>query len=280
MKTTLLTVLTIVFLNANAQTGISNLDFENWANSPFGYAPAGFTGEGLSYEITDPQHGSSYVRITSNATPGIYKKGSLFTNDLTIDGLYVPYTERPVALTGYIRTNIVGEDTVMIFGHMKNSGTHVAGMQRLDITRTITKWQQVTIPFTYYSQDAPDRIQLVFLANKNYFSNKPVGNNGTYLELDNFSLLTTTSISDFSQYGILLSAYPNPASNDFYLDINTDSATALEIYDLNGRLITKQSVSQKTTHVNVAEYTNGIYIYKLLDKENRILKTDKFNVFK
>ncbi|UAB80390.1 T9SS type A sorting domain-containing protein [Marixanthomonas sp. SCSIO 43207] len=69
-----------------------------------------------------------------------------------------------------------------------------------------------------------------------------------------------------------LKIYPNPAKNW----INVKLAQKLEnsilnIYDLNGRLISKQKVNGDTFILNIEDYSSGIYIISLSNKD-RILE--------
>ena len=65
--------------------------------------------------------------------------------------------------------------------------------------------------------------------------------------------------------------YPNPSQNYFY--INTD-ANFIEIYDFSGRIIMSEEI-EKYTRINRDGITDGLYLYRLFNKEKNLTKTGK-----
>ena len=64
-----------------------------------------------------------------------------------------------------------------------------------------------------------------------------------------------------------LSLYPNPTTDMVYLNIQADNFNRQEIsvFDTNGKLLKKQSVSDNHIPINISDFTNGIY-YLTIDK--------------
>jgi hypothetical protein len=69
---------------------------------------------------------------------------------------------------------------------------------------------------------------------------------------------------------------PNPFNNEFAIDydpiaigLENNSAT-LTIYNLIGEKITSQTITQKTTVIDLSNQSNGIYFVTITDGENRI----------
>ncbi len=69
--------------------------------------------------------------------------------------------------------------------------------------------------------------------------------------------------------------YPNPANTTVYVDVNqADKSTKVLIYNLQGQLIHTQAVSSRITPVNIADFTNGLYILKVESEKG--VSTNKF----
>lgn len=69
--------------------------------------------------------------------------------------------------------------------------------------------------------------------------------------------------------------YPNPANTTVYVDVNlADQSTKVLIYNLQGQLLRTQAVSSRITPVNIADFTNGIYILKVESEKG--VSTNKF----
>ena len=77
------------------------------------------------------------------------------------------------------------------------------------------------------------------------------------------------------------SVYPNPATT--VLNINSNQHIAgfnLQVYDVVGRLVISQVLTDSNNAVNVALLANGTYIYRIADKQNEVVTQRKFNVIK
>lgn len=61
-----------------------------------------------------------------------------------------------------------------------------------------------------------------------------------------------------------ISLYPNPAKNILNINLNTlTDNTILSVLDLQGRLISTQSVLDKTTTIDVANLQSGVYVVRI-----------------
>jgi len=66
--------------------------------------------------------------------------------------------------------------------------------------------------------------------------------------------------------------YPNPTKEQFYVSGISDKAD-VEIYDLNGRLISTQHYNHHTKGINVEQLHTGVYVVKI--KEGKQESTKK-----
>ena len=270
-----------------AQSGLTNLSFETYTTLPLiGATPAGFVSTGNTQQTSGAQHLNSFARITSNGQPA--------PNPLTSNGVMVlgsiagtsinggaPYVIQPNAFVGWYKCNIMANDTAFITYDLKKLHVSVVTptcTKLVAIKTTTTAWTQFSLNITY-SGGTPDSAFIVCAANKNWIgTNHPVGTAGTVLDVDNFYFVNLANIKSFEDQTILLGAYPNPATENFNIISKSANAVKVEVYDLSGRLIENQTFNNDAVSINVNNYTAGMYVYKVLDADSRILKTAKFTV--
>ncbi len=70
-----------------------------------------------------------------------------------------------------------------------------------------------------------------------------------------------------------LTVYPNPFNNELTINYESENnATTLTIYNLIGKQIMSQHITQKTTVLNLSSQPNGIYFVTVTDGVNRVSK--------
>ena len=64
-------------------------------------------------------------------------------------------------------------------------------------------------------------------------------------------------------------AYPNPGVNT--LNIRTALKNArVEVYDLNGRLIHSQTLTENVTAIDATDWTEGVYVWKVYTNNKEV----------
>lgn len=272
-----------------SQSGLANLSFENFTSIILlGPTPVGFVSTGTQSITTGAQHLNTFARITSNgmsASNILTGTGAMVlggaTGTVIADG--APYTTKPTAFSGYYKATILTNDSAFIFFDLTNNGSSIITntvVKGLFITANETSWKAFSIPITYTGSLNPDSAFVVAAANKNYAgaSHPAHGTPGTVLDVDNFEFVTSTNIQKFEDYAVLLTAYPNPAADNFNIVSKTKDAAKIEVYDLSGRLVEQKLFEADEISINVNHYAPGVYIYKVFDKTGRALKSEKFTV--
>jgi hypothetical protein len=86
----------------------------------------------------------------------------------------------------------------------------------------------------------------------------------TVLGLDNFNV------------SLELSVYPNPTTDIIYLKVKESSFESLQyqLFDINGRLIENNKISENSTIIQMDTYPEAIYLLKVIDN-NKEVKTFK-----
>ncbi len=200
----LLLALLVAPMASFGQSGVNNLDFENWStNALMNPAPAGFEATHLGSEnTTDPQNGGSALKITTSYnstlgdTLGISAIGSF------VNGFGAPYSKRPDSIGGYIRYNIPAGDTGVIYCQLTKydaptDSTHVVGTAATFLPPgSIGTWTNVKIGFSYDTCLTPDTIQFIMGAEANSIFGIGNSSTGGVLEADNFKLYTPAPTID------------------------------------------------------------------------------------
>ncbi|MGA1226179.1 MAG: T9SS type A sorting domain-containing protein, partial [Tamlana sp.] len=65
--------------------------------------------------------------------------------------------------------------------------------------------------------------------------------------------------------------YPNPVKNGIVY-FKTTQNLDIEIYNVLGKLITKENITQSKNSVNVTNLNKGIYLIKLIYKDGEVTK--------
>jgi hypothetical protein len=82
----------------------------------------------------------------------------------------------------------------------------------------------------------------------------------------------TTGIAQHNISESGLSIYPNPTKNTITISQTESIFIKYEIYDLNGRLISENKINNTSQKVDLSDYTEGMYVVKLIGKEKNVFK--------
>lgn len=78
--------------------------------------------------------------------------------------------------------------------------------------------------------------------------------------------------------------YPNPSSNQFYLEYNLFEVKEARfiIYDIAGKILFENVLQggNRTEEITDLNLANGIYLYKIISSDNNILKQSKLTIIK
>lgn len=78
--------------------------------------------------------------------------------------------------------------------------------------------------------------------------------------------------------GSTLNVYPNPASDMLNFSINYNKAAKVEVMDITGRVIETVNFDMNNASVNVSNYNAGLYLYRVLTNDNKVIKAGKVTV--
>lgn len=80
----------------------------------------------------------------------------------------------------------------------------------------------------------------------------------------------------------MLKFYPNPATTfiNFEFQKNFDRTYNLVIYNFLGKKVVEVSALNTTNQIDLSDFTRGVYIFQLRDKNGRVIESGKFQVSK
>ncbi len=276
-QTILAIALMFIALISKAQS-VSNGNFETWSN-PNGYlVPDGWetlndmTSSESVYTAT--RGGTStdyYLKLTTQdvagmgVMPGIAVSGMLDMGNLSaLSGF--PLTSRPAAFTGewqYMGNSSNDFGLVTVILTKWNSSMNMrdtVGMAMQDLGGMEMAWVNFSIPFTYYSGDAPDSCIITMI------TSGPNPEAGSYLYVDNLSFSGVVAGIENAEITGTFKIFPNPANQDFQIDLSglKSSAQQFEITDLTGSLVlAKQSNNSLLQNISVGELPAGNYLLRI-----------------
>ncbi len=59
-----------------------------------------------------------------------------------------------------------------------------------------------------------------------------------------------------------------------------EEANTIHIADVSGKIIYINKMQNHRSHINTSQFTEGIYLWEIRDKNDKILAQGKFNVVK
>jgi hypothetical protein len=181
-----------------AQT-IPNGGFENWNAASF-ETPTNYNGssnydairKALPFnagKVADPQQGSFAVQLQTVANSSDTMFGYFINGDPTSGAGGIPYSEHPVALTGFYKSNIPAGDTALILVFFKQGGTLVS-MDFGKFTGVNSTYTPFTMTLSIPISANPDSV-IIGAASSNAFTWQGIP--GSMFQLDNISFTGVTS---------------------------------------------------------------------------------------
>jgi hypothetical protein len=119
----------------------------------------------------------------------------------------------------------------------------------------------------------PDTFNVIIMSSSNPdFSSGA----GSILLIDSLAIETNTGIINLNTNVINVDAYPNPASNFVQFKTSkTDNNRKINIYDINGNLLSTNNFNATQTQVNVDYLSAGLYLFRV-SNNNMILNRGAF----
>jgi len=159
--------------------------------------------------------------------------------------------------------------------------TAIIGSGMYVVQRGNDSWVQVAVPVLYADAQVPEKLIVVFLSSD---FNADTIHAGNGLKVDDVSYTYKsggTSIVQPLMSENRMLVYPVPARNEVYFNLRADVKPGdfdLSVYDINGRLISAETLKQAVNTKDVSAWTKGNYIYRLTDRKSHQAEHGKFIV--
>jgi hypothetical protein len=92
------------------------------------------------------------------------------------------------------------------------------------------------------------------------------------------STSVATGISENTAESFNFVVYPNPSNTYVNFVTNSPDARYVSVYDITGKLVEKQTLTDGKIKVDVSSYNKGLYLYTISAGDSRTLKSGKVTV--
>lgn len=88
----------------------------------------------------------------------------------------------------------------------------------------------------------------------------------------NIDLNGTVDTEELNDSSLALHVYPNPASDQLFIELPADQKAQLMVFDPLGRMVYHANVNQMNYTLPVADYPSGVYLLQLTQNNQRFVK--------
>ena len=270
---------------------VPNGGFETWETHALGFeTPVGWDNPNAVLSLfgltpvspsTDAAEGNFSAFLESqllNATdgefviPGVVTLGTFvvdyINSSATLEG-GIPFTDRPLALKGSYKNYPAAGDSTMIVAiftkWMPAKGKRdTIGFGGLFSKETVNTWTSFSIPINFFSEDAPDTMNVNVVS-----SNMIIPNKDSYMYIDALSFEYPAGIND-QDFIVETNVFPNPASDKITFTFEKEVQADLNIYSNDGQLVISTIVEGFNKEVDLNDLASGTYYYALYEKSKKI----------
>ncbi len=298
----LVLLIVIILFNSAYCLAQPNGGFENWepyytSESPVGWQTLNFL---IATFPPNPvsafkasgidKHSGSYalklktIYVSNNPAPDIIDDtvGAVFTGFINISPASYkygfPYFSRPEKLTLWYKYLPVGDDVAgarVLLTKWNGVKTDTIAFGETDIYEN-SFYSLFEMNLTYYSDEIPDTAA-IFLGSSAHQSPARVGST---FYVDDVAFTGWVGVEENAKTTTWVSVYPNPVKENVTFSIQDKEACSIEIIDIYGKRLGQYKLKDSVVNIDAGIWTNGIYLYSILDKKNKTLNKGKFNVIK
>jgi len=275
MKAKLLLVICGMFVLSNAfSQEIENAGFEAWTNgNPDNWDTSNediamFQAVAITADSENPKEGTTALMAKTTATAfftmsgivcnGFYEGPNPVNGEVeTIKG--EPFSYRADALALWYKCLPMPADSAYFGIHFFKAG-ELIGKGEFVQKDTVAEWTLLNIPISWTSEAFPDT--MLILMKSSYGTTNERGNAvaGSTLWVDNLQLQNITGIRPLSEN--IERVYPNPFSNELFIELETESETNISVYDINGRKVFSKQIMY-SGKLNTQFLKKGFYVLEV-----------------
>ncbi len=164
------------------------------------------------------------------------------------------YTSKEIIATGQIQLPFGKFDAFLLKTHYGQYDTTNRKIDDSTWIKEINVWSGTSTNFEWYCNNST-----FMVARVSGWYEYPVGFekiDRMYVQMNNYANLKSLSVSNNEPTQINI--YPNPTSDQFYIETNETDKLTVDLYDVNGRHVFNARVSDKES-INIETLDNGAY---------------------
>lgn len=201
-----------------------------------------------------------------------------------------PWTTRLNSIDFYYKyTPVNGDNGGMIAYMTKWNGTSrdTLATAAYPVVSTVSSFTQASGPFinnpNFAANVLPDSLHVYFLSSARPWVNSASTPNpaqvGSSLWVDE-ATVTTVGLKETYKLGQSISVYPNPATNFINISSGNDEAVSVELFDIAGNKVLSGLFDDKKVRLETASLAEGLYIYSVKNKQEKVISSGKVNITK
>jgi hypothetical protein len=270
---------------------VPNGGFETWKTHDLGFEyPVGWDNPNADLALfgltpvtpsTDAAEGNFSAFLESQflsavginfVIPGVVTLGTFvvdyINNSATLEG-GISFSDRPLALKGSYKNYPAAGDSTMIVAiftkWMPAKGKRdTIGFGGLFSKETVNTWTSFSIPINFFSEDAPDTMNVNVVS-----SNMITPNKDSYMYIDALSFEYPAGINDHETV-VETNVFPNPASDKVTFTFEKEVQAELHIYSNDGQLVLSTTVDGITSELDLSKLASGTYYFAAYEKSKKI----------
>jgi hypothetical protein len=195
------------------------------------------------------------------------------------------FTNSPESFEFYAKYSPSGSDyatatAILSRWNTSTNSQDVIAVADIEINSSVTDYQLFSVNFDYVMPGVTPDTAAVILSSSSTVNPEL----GSALTIDNIAFVggdiedTGVSIEDIILANKGISFFPNPASEIITFQAN-EHVQSIAIFTIEGKLVTTIGINgNKVNEINVADWNNGIYLFRCMNQNNAVIETGKFVV--
>ncbi len=224
----------------------------------------------------------STASILGIIAPGIVTTGTVPTSSSGSITGGIAYTLRPDSIVGWYKGTPQGSDyafaAFFVFGSAANNADTVGTASFNAPKSAVTTFTRFSAPIVY--RNADPIVNSIWLLSSS--GNTTVATAGSNAFFDDIAIVinSTVGIATQTNTSYPIGVSPNPASNHVLVTNVANANNNWSLFDITGRKVAEQKLASGFNSLDIAAFTNGLYIYTITDENSATVKTGKLIIQK
>ena len=193
----------------------------------------------------------------------------------------VPFTEKPVKISGYYKYLPENGDSAVIVSRLSK---YIDGEQVILaeagflIEETVDEYTYFEAEYEYFSSETPDSMMTIFTSSAG--AANFIAAEGSTLYIDEIALDYNTGVKDFLMPDVQVNIFPNPAQNTIQLALIQPFINAeLLISNLEGKLVKRFELNEQTLQeFDISDLPRGLYAYQIIENKLQLIHGGKLQI--